>query len=185
MSELITTAVIVYVVYQLMVVILQKKDPQKGTKKPGSSPRSPGEGTLRELLQETSRENWQEQLKKVLENSSSPAARPTPTVKPRPAAELMPADKPGSLSDYYVPLEGTQGVEGTPGVEGTGDYIGILGPEGYMSDRNTGGLGRGGDSAIVSGVLPTLTEDDLRKGIVWGEILGKPRAIRPFRGSRT
>lgn len=29
-----------------------------------------------------------------------------------------------------------------------------------------------------------VTENDLVQGVIWSEILGRPRALRPFRGSR-
>ncbi|HEY8910812.1 MAG TPA: hypothetical protein VIM51_11115, partial [Desulfosporosinus sp.] len=81
--------------------------------------------------------------------------------------------------------EGTQGVEGTQGIEGTSEYVGILGEDGYKSTKATlsGDMSR--NPADLSGVHLSLTERELVQGVMWAEILGKPRAMRPFRGPRS
>ncbi|MHB8126299.1 MAG: hypothetical protein ACYDEJ_11795 [Desulfitobacteriaceae bacterium] len=95
-------------------------------------------------------------------------------------------------------VEGTQGIEGTSGEEGTsgieGNFgIGTPGREGIYRTEGTlqpGGNQGGTDESCKEGqfgflnlALP-LRERELVQGIVWAEVLGRPRALRPFRSSR-
>lgn len=80
-------------------------------------------------------------------------------------------------------VEGIEGVEGTQGIEGIGNYVGILGQEAYKSagaplqEKNRGASG-------LSGVHCFSTQSGLAQAVIWAEILGKPRALRPFKGPR-
>lgn len=86
----------------------------------------------------------------------------------------------GSLGG--VSTEGEPGVEGLSGVEGT-SLTGTT--ENYQDSKaslppDVGVLRQ--PSPLNLGLL--LTERELMQGIVWAEVLGRPRALRPFRTSR-
>jgi hypothetical protein len=81
--------------------------------------------------------------------------------------------------DYYVETEGKQGIEGTS------EYAGILGLEAYKSTKETSSEEMARNPSGLSGVHLSLTERELVQGVMWAEILGKPRAMRPLRGPRT
>lgn len=87
--------------------------------------------------------------------------------------------------------EGTQGTEGTSGSEGIPGIEGITGNEGYWSK---GIPGEGIDSlkpvppkeAVFGFFDPDFhpNEQELLQGIIWAEVLGRPRALNPFRSTR-
>lgn len=95
----------------------------------------------------------------------------------RPVVDASPS------SEGIMGTEGTQGVEGTVGTEGdstessrTRKSNGVS--MGKAVDRDTR------DIREESGLSVSLAERDLIQGIVWAEVLGKPRALRRFRGPR-
>ena len=78
--------------------------------------------------------------------------------------------------------EGIQGVEGRAGVEGT------LGTEGIgsfsslpMKDQKKEAKNQQAGNASP---IFQPTDSELVQGIIWAEVLGKPRALKPFRGPR-
>lgn len=91
-------------------------------------------------------------------------------------------------------VEGMMGSEGTPGIEGTasseglslerismeqGAVFGINQPPVLNGKENPKvPIGNGNDGFPV-------TENVLMQGVIWAEILGKPRALRPYRGPRS
>jgi len=117
----------------------------------------------------TSLGTWREQLKQAMENRPYQAGSLNST-EPKDFEETK---------DYYVETEGTQGIEGTS------EYIGILGAEAYKSTEEIPGEEMVRNLSGLSGVHLSLTERELVQGVMWAEILGKPRAMRPFRGPRT
>ena len=117
----------------------------------------------------TSRGTWREQLKQALENGPYQAGSLESTT-PKDFEEIK---------DYHVETEGNQGTEGTS------EHIGILGLEAYKSTEETPREEMARNPSGLSGVHLSLTERELVQGIMWAEILGKPRAMRPFRGPRT
>ncbi|HEY8910878.1 MAG TPA: hypothetical protein VIM51_11455 [Desulfosporosinus sp.] len=130
---------------------------------------------LRDAIQGISNGTWREQLKQALENGPYQAE----TLKSMKAKQFE------ETENDYAETEGTQGVEGTQGIEGTSEYVGILGEEGYKSTKASisGDMVR--NPSDLSDVHLSLTERELVQGVMWAEILGKPRAMRPFRGPRT
>ncbi len=86
--------------------------------------------------------------------------------------------------DGYRGIEGTRGIEGAFGIEGTDKYAGMLGQEVYKSagvpDQKKTGYPSGS-----GGVHLSLSQRELVQAVVWAEILGKPRALRPFKRHRS
>jgi hypothetical protein len=90
-------------------------------------------------------------------------------------------------------VEGSAGIEGTSGVEGSGDGEGAAGIEGTQGRegkwviRETPGAVLTAPGEAASGFFAPdfkLDERELRQGVIWAEVLGRPRALRPFRSSR-
>ena len=123
---------------------------------------------MQQMPQGISRGTWREQLKQALEN------------RPYQAGALESTEpKDEETKDYYVEPEGTQGNVGTQGIEG------ILGAEAYKNPEETPSVEMDRNPSGLRGVRLCLTERELVQGVMWAEILGKPRAMHPYRGPRT
>lgn len=182
-----TVVIIIWAIYQLIVSVMKKKGTQQTLGKLSNSIKLPDGRLMREVIQGTSRGTWGEQLKQALENGPYQAGSLQST-KPKGFEETK---------DYYIEtegtegfegtqgVEGTQGTEGTQGIEGTSEYVGILGLEAYKSAEETPSEEIANNPPGLSGLQLSLTERELVQGVMWSEILGKPRAMRPFRGPRT
>lgn len=176
-----TVVIIIGVIYRLVASVMKKKGAQQTPGKLSDSFKLPEGRFLRDVIQGTSRGTWREQLKQALENGPVQAGSLE-------SSQLKGFEETMDLKetrDYYVETEGTQGIEGTQGTEGTSEYIGILGLEAYKSTEETprGEMAR--NPLGLSGVQLSLTERELVQGVMWAEILGKPRGLRPFRGPRS
>ncbi|HZK85936.1 MAG TPA: hypothetical protein VFC58_15000 [Desulfosporosinus sp.] len=115
---------------------------------------------------------WREQLKQALENG------------PYKAGSLQP-DNPmefEEIENSYVETEGTQENQETKGIS---EYVGLLGSEAYKSTKETLGEEIGNNPAESRCANISLTKRELVQGVMWAEILGKPRAMHPYRGPRT
>lgn len=176
-----TVVIIIWAIYQLIASVIKKNSTQQTPGKLSDSFKLPDGRFIREVIQGTSHGTWREQLKQALENGPYQAGSLEST-KPKDSEEIK---------DHYVETEGTQGIEGTQGVEGTqgtegtSEYVGILGLEAYKSTEETPSEEMARNSSGLSNVHLSLTERELVQGVMWAEILGKPRAMRPFRGPRT
>lgn len=172
-----TVLIIIGAVYQLYTAVTKKKGPQET---PGELPDShnvPGRGFNRDVIQGTSGGTWREQLKQALDNVAK-QAESLQSIKPK-AIEVT--------KDHYVQTVNTQAttaVPGTAGTQGASGYVGIIGAEAYKS-KETPSEGTVQNPFESSGIQLSLTEKEVVQGVMWAEILGKPRAMRPFRGPRT
>ena len=170
-----TVFIIIVAIFQLIVSVLKKNGKQQ---MPGKLPdpfkRQDGR-SIRESWQGTSFGSWKEQLKQALENISDQAG-PLKSSKPQDFEKPI---------EPYIETEGTQGVEGTQGTEGTSEYVGIMGLEAYKSKEKTPSEQISGKPLDTGGLQVSVTENGIIQGIIWAEILGKPRALRPFRGPRS
>ena len=163
-----TVLIIIMAIFQLGASLKKRGRQQTSTKITGSF-KLPGDRFVRDVIKGTSLGSWKEQLKQALENGpyqvrSLKSTTPIDVEEPK---------------DYYVETKGTQGIEGTS------EYVGILGSEAYKSAEETPREEMTKNPSRLSGVHPSLTERELVQGVMWAEILGKPRAMRSFRGPRT
>lgn len=182
-----TVLIIIWVIYQVIVAVMKKKGTQQTLGKLVDSIKLPDGRPMRDVIQGTSRGTWREQIRQAMENGPYQAGTMN-SPKLRDHEETK---------DYYIEtegtegvegtqgIEGTQGTEGTQGIEGTGDYVGILGLEAYKGAKQTPIEEIANNPSGLSGLQLSLTEREIVQGVLWAEILGKPRAIRPFRGPRT
>ena len=176
-----TVVIIIGVIYQLVAAIMKKQGTQQTQGKLSESFKPPDGRFIKDVIQGSSRGTWREQLKQALENGPYQAGTLKST-KPKDFEET---------TDYYVETEGIQGIEGTPGIEGTqgiegtSEYVGILGLEAYKSSEETPREEMARNPLDLSGIHLSLTERELVQGVMWSEILGKPRALRPFRGPQS
>ncbi|KUO77396.1 MAG: hypothetical protein APF81_19905 [Desulfosporosinus sp. BRH_c37] len=176
-----TVLIIIWVIYQLIVSVIKKQGTRQMPGKLSDTFKLPNSRNIMDVFQGTTRGTWREQLKQALENGPYQAGTLN-SAKPKDSVDTK---------DYYIEtegtqgMEGTQGVEGTQGIEGTSEYVGILGLEAYKNAEETPSEEMANNSSGLSGLQLSLTERELVQGVMWAEILGKPRAMRPFRGPRT
>ena len=196
MSDIFTYVIVIFFVYQLIFIILSKMGLLKKQKKPPALPRVQKSTPYNELSQTTPQEAWKEQLKQLLENSAYSGGKPEPSAgTDRPAAQYAPADRSRGVESAFEfkevsgkekPAKKGTAKERTAGTEYfRNDGIRVLESQGFGREKpvlpapSAQKFTRGGSVPF------TLREQDIVQGIVWAEILGKPRARRPFRGPRT
>ena len=174
-----TVVIIIGAIYQLYTAVTKKKGPPGTQQTPGKRPDSlklPDVRSIGDVMQGISRGTWREQLKQALDNASYEAG-PLATTKPEAFEETK---------DYFAKAEGNEGTKGTQGIERTSEHSGILGAEAYKSTAEIPPVEeKGMNPSGLRGFQPSLTQRDLVQGVLWAEILGKPRAMHPYRGPRT
>lgn len=166
-----TVVIIIWAIYQLIASVIKKSGMQQTTGKLPDSLKLPEGSSITDVIQGISRGTWREQLKQALENGPYQAG-PLESTKSKDFKQVK---------DYNAEAEGTQGIEG---IQGTTEYVGILGAEAYKSTEIPSERMVSNASAL-SGIQLSLTERELVQGVIWAQILGKPRAMHPFRGPRT
>jgi len=169
-----TVVIIIWAIYQLIASVIKKSGMQQTPGKLPDSLKLPEGSSITDVIQGISRGTWREQLKQALENGPYQAG----------PLESTKSEDFKQVKDYNAEVEGTQGIEGIPGTEGTTEYVGILGAEAYKSTEIPSERMVSNASAL-SGIQLSLTERELVQGVIWAQILGKPRAMHPFRGPRT
>lgn len=102
-------------------------------------------------------------------------------------------------SEGTTGIEGTSGVEGSSGVEGTSGIEGVSGTEGTPGSEGTVGVEGSNTKSLRQSserrLIPSrtedsqyfldLTEENLIHGMIWAQVLGKPRArIKQYRHNR-
>lgn len=177
-----TVVIIIWVIYQLVLSLL-KKDNRKPAGKSPDPPKSPDGRSIREVWQEASRGSWREQMQQALKEASRQAEEWTAYAEPSKADEA--GNRPKD------PMQ-TEGIIGSGGIQGTGI---TQGSKGTSAGEEMPGIGAGiGTSSVDtmprSAQVPgtpsfSLRDTELVQGVIWSEILGKPRALRPFRGPRS
>jgi len=163
-----TVVIIIWALYQLFISVMKKRGRQEMPGKIPDSLKPPDASSLRDVIQGISRGTWREQLKQALENGAYQAGSLEAT-----------APKTYEETKDYVETEGTQGSEGTS------DYVGILGAEAYKNTEVTLGEEQASNPSSLRSPYLSPTERELVQGVIWAEILGKPRAMHSFRGPRT
>ena len=153
-----TVVIIIWVIYKLITSVIKKSGIQQ--------------------TQGIPRGTWREQLKQAMENGSYQAG-PLELRKPKDFEESK---------DDFVETEASQSLKGTQGTEETSEYLGILGAEAYKKTDEASSqemVRNAPDQRSLSGVHLSLGERELVQGVMWAQILGKPRAMHPYRGPRT
>jgi len=166
-----TVVIIIWAIYQLIASVIKKSGMQQTPGKLPDSLKLPEGSSITDVIQGISRGTWREQLKQALENGPYQAG----------PLESTKSEDFKQVKDYNAEVEGTQGIEG---IQGTTEYVGILGAEAYKSTE-TPSERMVSNASALSGIQLSLTERELVQGVIWAQILGKPRAMHPFRGPRT
>lgn len=196
-----TVVIIIWVIYQLGISLMKKGKQQA----PGNFSerfKLPDGRSIREALQEISQESGSSQSPQPRRFTDVFAqgtwgTEGTQGVEGTRGTEGTQGVEGTWGTEGTQGVEGTWGTEGTQGVEGTWGTEGTQGVEGTSEYRGTGGIEvcppdteRETGEKIPrvaqkqSGFGFPTTENQLVQGIVWAEILGKPRALHPFRGPR-
>lgn len=92
--------------------------------------------------------------------------------------------RPAMSDEGSIGVEGSVGTEGIAGTEGSAGTEGIFVPQKKLSTKEKANL-RTVSSAAATGVWDNeLSMKDLVRGVIWSEVLGRPRAMKPHRGPR-
>ncbi|HBV86691.1 MAG TPA: hypothetical protein DEF42_08605 [Desulfosporosinus sp.] len=167
-----TVVIIIWVIYQLGISLI-KKGKQQAPRRFSDPLNLPDLRSIRETLQETPQGSWREQIQQAL-NSSRQAeeAEPLKSIPQR------------GFTEDYLQKEGAQGTGVNLGVNEVNTYRKMDEVEEYRDSE-------GDFSQRIAGAVQednkfklAMTEKELVRGVVWAEILGKPRAMSPFRGPR-
>lgn len=153
--------------------------------------RLPPQGTWKQKMEELERQMFPQEVARI------PQTRQT-----EPTMRSGSEGSEGFGSEGYTSTEGTSGTEGTGGTEGTPGTEGTWGTEGtYGSEGSSGSkeISTFKDTLEPSPKavrtkkpeqqenpmsLPRITEDSLMQGVIWAEVLGKPRARGGWSDSR-
>lgn len=181
-----TIAIIIWVVYQLGVSVL-KKAPQQPPRNP-TDPLMPDGRPVRETLPGPSKPqgSWLKQIQHAMHESARQAQesarqeeKSTRQMEEGFAqAEPLKTTESNYIGDGYVQTQGTIGLGETSPFE-------RLYTTDLKSSTDENPPERVPKTAeVMIGNSYFMTKEDLTQGIVWAEVLGKPRAMHPFRGPR-
>lgn len=161
-----TVVIILWVMYQLIVSVTKKKGTLQKPGKFSDSSKLPDARSIKDVMEGISNGTWKDQLKQAFENGLS-QQEPLESTKPK---DLK------VTNNYYVVTEGPKTIKETS------QYVGTIGADKYKITNETPREEILKNPSELSGVSLSLTEKELVQGVIWAEILGKPRAMRPFRG---
>jgi hypothetical protein len=176
-----------------------------GNKSPNKRRQGPQQGSGRSPSQFPAPKTWREKIEELerelfpKEEDQRQQTRRTPPFETHPSSE-------GYGTEGYAGIEGSSGVEGSTGVEGSWGLEGTSGTEGslrnegtYVSEGNldtkeyptSKGTPRRTEPLTSSpevgqsskptlqenpSTFPIITKNPLVQGVIWAEVLGKPRA---------
>jgi len=156
-----TVVIIIWVIYQLVISLIKGK-----RQTPGKFPdpfKFPDLRTIRETQREVPQGSWREQMQQALNKD---------------------------IMDDCLQVEETKGVETN---RGAGITQGIKATTLYEAEQGIGvdfgnqenlekGISKG--SQAKSNPCFSITKNELVQGVIWAEVLGRPRALNPFKGPR-
>jgi len=161
--SLFTVVIIIWVIYQLITTVIKKNGTQQMPGKLSDSVKLPDGRFIRDVIQGPSRGTWREQLKQALENGPYQAKAP----ESKDLKEIL---------NEYIETEGTLEIREDKKILGLSRNIKI--EETPREEVPKIPQAQRGNSF-------SLTERELIQGVMWAEILGKPRAMGPYRGPRS
>lgn len=132
---------------------------------------SPPQGTWKERMEELERQWFPQEV----------AQKP----QPQPIEPTIRQSSEGFGTEGISGSEGSFNTEGVWGTEGTYGSEGSFGSEGTIEAEKSRGLLEPSPKEVRTGKpkhqenpvkFPKITEDSLRQGVIWAEVLGKPRA---------
>ncbi|MDI6880477.1 MAG: hypothetical protein QMC95_16725 [Desulfitobacteriaceae bacterium] len=171
--DIISLAITAFVIYSLYTAFKEKNAGRSPGRQNPPWMRPPAPTPRRERFEEKPSDLW-------LENKPPLWADP---YKDKEVAEAEGQEGVWGDEGRVLGTEGTQGVEGTPGSEGVSVDSGKAGTSGGLTlteVRHNGNRSSADELSLTIG----LSEGELVQGIIWAEILGKPRALRRFHGPR-
>jgi hypothetical protein len=182
-----TTVIIIWAIFQVIVSVLKKSGKQQTPGKPSDPFKLPDGRFIKESFQGTFLGSWRDQLTRGLQDASYKEEE-----QAKEAIETIEAKEEGYKEDTVrgvslirtnsQDLEGAK--DGSVRAERTAGNKGISEIEGYTKERAfpeepTKIPQQSSDFQL------SLTEREVVLGVMWAEILGKPRGLRPFRGPRS
>ncbi|MGE4272605.1 MAG: hypothetical protein AB7E31_07005 [Desulfitobacterium sp.] len=149
----------------------------------------------REMFEELERELFPKEMRPDSSSRTS-TTKPYPTSPPKYNSEGTSGSEgygtEGRPSEDYLSTEGSWGVEGTSGIEGSTSREGALGNEGTSGREGNWGVAGAKKPQLESVdkqistvsysqqqagfAFPSQNLNPLVQGVIWAEVLGKPRA---------
>ncbi len=189
---------IIIFIYAVSTIFSPNKKKTQNRRPSTTRPQVPQGNRAPYSRQETkpARTGWREmfeELEQELFPKEEPISRPSqPSSAPRYPSTPQSYGREGSERVDSFSAEGSWGMEGTAGVEGS------AGREGMLGSTFSGGIGQeslgkperkpGNASSKPIGqerpVFPAVSDNPLVQGIVWAEVLGKPRAYNKYAYNR-
>ena len=176
-----TTVIIIWAIFQVIVSVLKKNGKQQTLGKPSDPFKLPDGRFIKESFQGTFLGSWRDQQTRGLQDAPYKEEEQVAEAK----AEGYKEDTVRGVSLIRTNSQDLEGAKGgSVRTEGTAGNKGISEIEGYTKERVF--LEEPTKIPQQSSDLQlSLTERELVLGVMWAEILGKPRGLRPFRGPRS
>lgn len=188
---------IIIFIYAISTIFGSNKKKPQNRRPPTTRPQGPQSNRAPYPRQETkpARTGWREmfeELERELFPKEEPISRPSqPSPAPRYPSTSQSYGGEGSERVEGFSTEGTWGTEGTAGVEGSAGREGMLGTfSGEIGQEPSGKPqrkpGNTSSKPIEQGrpVFPSVSENPFVQGIIWAEVLGKPRAYNKYANNR-
>ncbi|TWH56257.1 hypothetical protein DesLBE_0452 [Desulfitobacterium sp. LBE] len=197
---------IIIFIYAVSTIFSPNKKKPQNRRPPTTRPQGQQSDRTPYSRQETkpARSGWREmfeELERELFPKEEPIDRPSrPSPAPRYPSTPQSYGREGSERVEGFSTEGTWGTEGTAGVEGSVGSEGMWGSEGSF-DRESAFSGKTGKESLgkpegkpryasakpveqEKPVFPAVSDNPLVQGIIWAEVLGKPRAYNKYAYNR-
>lgn len=182
---------IIIFIYAVSTIFSPNKKKPQNRRPPTTRPQGQQSDRTPYSRQETkpARSGWREmfeELERELFPKEEPIDRPSrPSPAPRYPSTPQSYGREGSEKVEGFSTEGTWGTEGTAGVEGSVGSEGMWGgkeslgkPEGKPRDASAKPVEQ------EKPVFPAVSDNPLVQGIIWAEVLGKPRAYNKYAYNR-
>lgn len=188
---------IIIFIYAVSTIFSPNKKKPQNRRPPTTRTQGPQGNRAPSSRQESkpARTGWREmfeELERELFPKEEPVSRPSqPSPAPRYPSTSQSYGGEGSERVDRFSTEGSWGTEGTAGVEGSTGREGMLST--FSGEIGQGSSGKpqrkpGNTSSQpieqARPVFPSVSENPLVQGIVWAEVLGKPRAHNKYAYNR-
>lgn len=163
---------IILFIYAIMTIFNPGGKNQKN-KKPVPRPQRPNPESFRRPPSDNTPKTWRDWFEEL--------ERELFTKDHIPKKEIPERDTtaPDTIYETYQTFEG-MGREGMAGVEGRGDEeeTSPIREVAVINASKTGGMSQ------TKGTFPRISESSLKQGVIWAEVLGKPRALKKWEYGR-
>ncbi|HHY26112.1 MAG TPA: hypothetical protein GX523_05045 [Desulfitobacterium dehalogenans] len=187
---------VIIFIYAVATVFSSNNKKPQNRRPSNTGPQGPQRSRTPYSRQETksTRPNWREmfeELERELFPKEEPIAQPSrPSTVKRYPSTTQDYRGEGTERVEGFATEGSWGTEGTVGVEGSAGSEGTFGREGEKGRESLGKPERKPNNTSPKpmdherAAFPARSKNPLVQGVIWAEVLGKPRAYSKFSDKR-